>query len=84
VDGHWAFCPAEKPDNTIDRLLYASLVTIIRLETLLRWHRASFRRYWNWNGSAEDGRRFRRSCGFSTLICRIKGRLVAHLSGLIG
>src|SRR5437588_9773264 len=26
-------------------------ITIIRPETLVRWHRASFRRYWRWKGA---------------------------------
>ena len=32
------------------------VLTIIRPETLVRWHRAGFRRYWRWK-SGEQGRR---------------------------
>jgi hypothetical protein len=32
------------------------VVTIIRPETLLRWHRAGFRRYWNWKSRRRGGR----------------------------
>jgi hypothetical protein len=31
-------------------------ITIIRPETLLRWHRAGFRRYWRWKSHALGGR----------------------------
>jgi transposase InsO family protein len=31
-------------------------VTIVRPETLVRWHRASFRRYWRWKSNARGGR----------------------------
>jgi hypothetical protein len=35
------------------------VITIIRPETVVRWHRASFRRYWRWNafkiGRSEPG-----------------------------
>jgi hypothetical protein len=31
-------------------------ITIIRPETLLRWHRAGFRRYWRWKSRALGGR----------------------------
>src|SRR6201981_3766720 len=31
-------------------------ITIIRPETLLRWHRAGFRRYWRWKSRAHGGR----------------------------
>src|SRR5262245_56089917 len=31
-------------------------VTIIRPETLLRWHRAGFRRYWRWKSRNPGGR----------------------------
>src|SRR5262245_46240007 len=30
--------------------------TIIRPETLVRWHRASFRRYWRWKSRSLGGR----------------------------
>jgi hypothetical protein len=32
------------------------VVTIIRPETLLRWHRAGFRRYWDWKSRRRGGR----------------------------
>jgi hypothetical protein len=31
-------------------------VTIIRPETLVRWHRAGFRRYWRWKSRSLGGR----------------------------
>jgi hypothetical protein len=31
-------------------------MTIIRPETLVRWHRAGFRRYWRWRSRAMGGR----------------------------
>src|SRR4030081_1071133 len=31
-------------------------VTIIRPETLIRWHRAGFRRYWRWKSCSLGGR----------------------------
>src|SRR4030088_2212535 len=32
------------------------VLTIIRPETLLRWHRAGFRRYWRWKSRSRGGR----------------------------
>jgi hypothetical protein len=32
------------------------VVTIIQPETLARWHRAGFRRYWRWKSNARGGR----------------------------
>ena len=32
------------------------VLTIIRPETLVRWHRAGFRRYWRWKSRARGGR----------------------------
>src|SRR5712672_3054181 len=32
------------------------VLTIIRPETLVRWHRAGFRRYWRWKSGAPGGR----------------------------
>src|SRR6266446_1525553 len=32
------------------------VITIIRPETLLRWHRAGFRRYWRWKSRSLGGR----------------------------
>ena len=31
-------------------------ITIIRPETLVRWHRAGFRRYWRWKSRSPGGR----------------------------
>ena len=31
-------------------------VTIVRPETLVRWHRPGFRRYWRWKSNARGGR----------------------------
>ena len=37
--------------------------TIIQPETLVRWHRAGFRRYWRWKSrNLAAGRRFQPSC----------------------
>jgi hypothetical protein len=33
-----------------------SAITIIRPETLLRWHRAGLRRYWSWKSRNRGGR----------------------------
>src|SRR5256886_16262284 len=41
-----------------------SVITIIRPETLVRWHRASFRRYWRWKSRNLGGRTANR-CGFA-------------------
>ncbi len=32
------------------------VLTIIRPETLVRWHRAGFRRYWRWKSRSRGGR----------------------------
>src|SRR5246500_131484 len=32
------------------------VVTIVQAETLVRWHRAGFRRYWRWQSNARGGR----------------------------
>src|SRR5262249_44365803 len=31
-------------------------ITIVQLETLVRWHRAGFRRYWRWKSGSLGGR----------------------------
>src|ERR1700704_3458544 len=31
-------------------------ITIVRPETLVRWHRAGFRRYWRWKSRTQGGR----------------------------
>src|ERR1700756_1392530 len=33
-----------------------SVLTIVRPETLVRWHRARFRRYWRWKSRSSGGR----------------------------
>jgi transposase InsO family protein len=33
-----------------------SVVTIVQPETLVRWHRAGFRRYWRWKSNSRGGR----------------------------
>jgi hypothetical protein len=33
-----------------------NVLTIIRPETLVRWHRAGFRRYWSWTSRFRGGR----------------------------
>ena len=52
--------------TTHDRLFFSQLyrwfpailnvLTIIRPETLMRWHRAGFRRYWRWKSLRRGGR----------------------------
>jgi type II secretory pathway pseudopilin PulG len=32
------------------------VITVIRPETLIRWHRAGFRRYWRWKSRSNGGR----------------------------
>jgi hypothetical protein len=36
--------------------LILEVVTIVRPETLVRWHRAGFRRYWRWKPYRREGR----------------------------
>jgi hypothetical protein len=33
-----------------------TVVTIVQPETLVRWHRAGFRRYWRWTSKSRGGR----------------------------
>jgi hypothetical protein len=33
-----------------------TVITVIRPETLVRWHRAGFRRYWRWKSRSLGGR----------------------------
>ena len=33
-----------------------SVLTIVRPETLVRWHRTGFRRYWHWKSRSSGGR----------------------------
>jgi hypothetical protein len=52
--------------NNIDRLLFVLLswllpttldaLTVIRPDTLIRWHRAGFRAYWRWKSRPRGGR----------------------------
>src|SRR6516164_5558056 len=52
--------------SNIDRLVFAGLyrwergilraLTIIKPQTLIRWHRAGFRSYWRWKSSPQGGR----------------------------
>src|SRR3989441_12064471 len=54
------------PFTNSDRLFFVQLyrwfpsilkaITIIRPETLVRWHRAGFRRYWRWKSRSLGGR----------------------------
>jgi hypothetical protein len=60
------------PLTNSDRLFFIQLyrwfpsvlkaITIIRLQTLVRWHRAGFRRYWRWE-IAVPGRPATNRCG---------------------
>jgi hypothetical protein len=34
-----------------------TIVTIVNLGTLVRWHRAGFRRYWRWKSNSRGGAR---------------------------
>jgi transposase InsO family protein len=36
--------------------LILTVITIVRPETLVRWHRAGFRRYWHWKSRRRGGR----------------------------
>jgi hypothetical protein len=38
------------------------VLTIIRPDTLVRWHRAGFRRYWRWKSRPRGGRPWSRRC----------------------
>ena len=59
-------CPKRVTLSGIDRLLLVGLfrlapgvldaLTIVRPETLLRWHRAGFRAYWRWKSRPRGGR----------------------------
>src|SRR3979409_1570375 len=52
--------------SSIDRLVFAGLyrlapgvldaLKIVRPETVIRWHRAGFRRYWRWKARPASGR----------------------------
>ena len=58
--------PKKQTLSNIDRLIFTGLyrfdssilgaLTIITPETLIRWHRAGFRRYWRWKSKAHGGR----------------------------
>jgi hypothetical protein len=63
------------PLSSGDRLFFVQLyrwflsilkiITVVRPETLVRWHRAGFRRYWRWKFSLpwEAGHGSAQSCG---------------------
>ena len=38
------------------RWFFLKVITIVRPETLVRWHRAGFRRYWRWKSRSLGGR----------------------------
>ena len=58
--------PKRLPLNGIDRLIFiwtyrlfptlACAVTVVRPETIVRWHRAGFRAYWRWRSRPRWGR----------------------------
>jgi hypothetical protein len=58
--------PKRPTFGSIDRLIFAGLyglapkvlsaLTIVRPETVLRWHRAGFRLYWRWKSTSPGGR----------------------------
>src|SRR5665213_690445 len=58
--------PKKPTLSNIDRLVFAGLyrldpgmlgaLTIIKPETLIRWHRAGFRLYWRWKSRPQGGR----------------------------
>ena len=58
--------PKRPTFSSIDRLFFAGLyglapgvlsaLTIVTPETVIRWHRAGFRRYWRWKSRPQGGR----------------------------
>src|SRR6516164_5153946 len=58
--------PKRPTFGSIDRLIFAGLyglapkvlsaLTIVRPETVIRWHRAGFRLYWRWKSRPRGGR----------------------------
>jgi len=58
--------PKRPPLKTIDRLIFMLLyrltptvlhaVTVVRPETIVRWHRAGFRTFWRWKSRRRPGR----------------------------
>src|SRR4030088_3470491 len=58
--------PSKPKLAVVDRLLFVWLyrlfpsvsnaITIVRPETIIRWHRAGFRRYWRWKSRSRGGR----------------------------
>jgi hypothetical protein len=58
--------PARPAFRSVDRFIFSVLyrvapsvldaLTIVRPETVIRWHRASFRAWWRWNSRARGGR----------------------------
>jgi hypothetical protein len=58
--------PRKLSFNTIDRLIFVGLyrlfprvcdaLAIVKLDTIVRWHRAGFRSYWHWKSKRRGGR----------------------------
>src|ERR1700756_3554637 len=58
--------PKRLASNAMDRLIFVGLyrlvpntikaLTILRPETVVRWHRAGFRSYWRWKSRPRSGR----------------------------
>src|SRR5258708_40146960 len=58
--------PSKPRLSVADRLLFVWLyrlfpsalnaITIVRPETIIRWHRTGFRRYWRWKSRSRGGR----------------------------
>src|ERR1019366_720246 len=58
--------PKRLPFSAMDRLIFAGLyrlvpsilnaLTIVKPETVVRWHRAGFRSYWRWKSRRRGGR----------------------------
>ena len=58
--------PAKPRLTVVDRLIFVwlcrlfpsarSALTIVKPETVLRWHRAGFRLYWRWKSRSRGGR----------------------------
>src|SRR6266481_1242794 len=72
------------PFTNGDRLFFVQLyrwfpsvlkaMTIIRPETLVRWHRAGFRRYWRWKSGAGQLNDGCHSGALTTALTRRKGQ----------
>jgi len=46
----------EAENAVLRHQLIVSIDTIVQPETLVRWHRAGFRRYWRWKSNSRGGR----------------------------